>query len=56
MNIECSSEMFVYFFGRADAVLSAVHLAAERPTAMSLLIFLLILLSFSSVLFQKLAS
>ena len=41
--------MFVYtlyLFGRADAVLSAVQLAAEQPTAMTMLIFLLIPLSF----------
>ena len=43
-KIECNFEMFVYtlyLFGRADAVPSAVQLAAERPTAMTLLIFLL---------------
>ena len=45
-KIKCNSKTFVYSFGRADAVLSAVQLAAERPTVMTLLIFLLIPLSF----------
>ena len=55
MKRQCSSEIFVYFFGRTDAALSAVQLATEWPTAMTLLIFLLISsLAFSSVLLQKL--
>ena len=38
-RIGCKFEMFVYFFGRADAVLSSVKLGTERPAAMTLLVF-----------------
>ena len=47
-KIENNFENVDYLFGRADAVLPALQLAAERPTATTLLIFLVIPLSSSS--------